>query len=130
MKTGKVQGLTDAQVAESRALHGRNLITPPVATPWLKLYLEKFKDPIIVILLVATVISLAFGIAHGNFTEPVGIIVAVLLATGVGFWQEYDAQKKFDAMKSDKDYEPVKVKRPGQPHENAYPQKNLQPIDI
>ena len=106
-------GLSDAEVLDSRARHGKNLITPPAETPWWKLYLEKFRDPIIVILLVATGISLVFGFIHGDFTESVGIIFAVLIATGVGFWQEYDAKKKFDAMKSDKDFEPVKVRRNG-----------------
>ena len=109
----KRPGLSESEVLDSRKRHGRNLITPPAKTPWWKLYLEKFKDPIIIILLFATVISLVFGIIHGEFTESVGIILAVLIATGVGFWQEYDAQRKFDAMKSDKDFEPVKVRRGG-----------------
>lgn len=104
-------GLTEQEVLESRSKHGVNLLTPPKETPWWKLYLEKFDDPIIIILLVATAISLIFGIIHGDFTESIGIIFAVLIATGVGFWQEYDAKKKFDAMKSDKDYELVKVRR-------------------
>ena len=107
------KGLTEAEVLKSREEHGLNLLTPPKETPWWQLYLEKFKDPIIVILLVATAISLGFGIMEGNFTESIGIIVAILIATGVGFWQEYSAKKKFDAMKSDKDYEMVKVRRDG-----------------
>ena len=107
------QGLTDAEVTASRDKYGKNLITPPADTPWWKLYLEKFQDPIIIILLVATGISLVFGFIHGDFTESIGIIFAVLIATGVGFWQEYDAKRKFDAMKSDKDFEPVKVRRNG-----------------
>ncbi|MED9995781.1 MAG: calcium-translocating P-type ATPase, PMCA-type [Paludibacteraceae bacterium] len=107
-------GLTDAQVLQSREQYGVNLLTPPKQTPWWKLYLEKFRDPIIVILLVATAISLVFGIMEGDYTESIGIIFAILIATGVGFWQEYSAKKKFDAMKSDKDYEPVKVRRNGQ----------------
>ena len=106
-------GLTDSQVSVSREKYGVNLLTPPKETPWWKLYLEKFKDPIIIILLFATGISLVFGIIHGDFTESLGIIFAVLIATGVGFWQEYSAKKKFDSMKSDKDYEPVKVRRNG-----------------
>lgn len=106
-------GLTEQEVLESRSKYGENLLTPPKETPWWKLYLEKFGDPIIIILLVATAISLVFGIIHGDFTESIGIIFAVLIATGVGFWQEYDAKKKFDAMKSDKDYEHVKVRRGG-----------------
>ncbi len=112
-KNINIQGLTDAEVLSSREKNGLNLLTPPKEVPWWKLYLEKFKDPIIVILLVATAISLVFGIIEGNYTESIGIIAAVLIATGVGFWREYDAKKKFDAMKSDKDYELVKVRRNG-----------------
>lgn len=106
-------GLSEAEVLLSREKYGKNLLTPPKDTPWWKLYLEKFRDPIIVILLFATAISLVFGFIHGDFTESIGIIFAVLIATGVGFWQEYDAKRKFDAMKSDKDFEPVKVRRNG-----------------
>lgn len=106
-------GLSDEQVIRSRKIHGKNLITPPPETPWWKLYLQKFMDPIILILLVATGISLIFGFIHGNFTESIGIIAAILVATGVGFWQEYSAKKKFDEMKSDKDFEPVRVRRNG-----------------
>lgn len=113
-KKNHFQGLNEQEVLKSRAEHGLNLLTPPKETPWWKLYLEKFQDPIIVILLVATAISLIFGIIHGDFTESIGIIVAVLIATGVGFWQEWDAKKKFDEMKTDKDFEPVKVRRNGQ----------------
>ncbi len=107
-------GLNPQEVTASRQRDGRNLITPPPQTPWWKLYLEKFKDPIIVILLVATAISLVFGALHGNFTESAGIIIAILVATGVGFWQEYDAKRKFEALKSDKDFESVKVRRAGE----------------
>ncbi len=106
-------GLTDAEVAHNRRQYGTNLITPPPQTPWWRLYLAKFNDPIIIILLVATAISLGFGILHGDLTESVGIICAVLIATGVGFWQEYGAKRKFDAMKSDADFDPVKVRRNG-----------------
>ena len=104
-------GLNPSQVEESRRLYGSNLITPPPQKAWWILYLEKFKDPIIIILLVATFVTLVVGVIHRDFTESVGIIIAILLATGVGFWQEYNAKRKFDAMKSDRDYEVVTVRR-------------------
>ena len=113
-KYNHYKGLSEQDVLQSRAEHGANILTPPKETPWWKLYLEKFQDPIIIILLAATAISLVFGIVHGDLTESVGIIIAILIATGVGFWQEWDAKKKFDAMKTDKDFEPVKVRRNGQ----------------
>ena len=109
-----LKGLTEEAVAQSRQRHGANLITPPAETPWWKLYFEKFKDPIILILIIAAAISLGFGIVHGDFTESVGIICTVILATSVGFWQEYSAKKKFDAMRHDTDYEKVKVRRDGE----------------
>lgn len=107
------KGLTDKEVILSREKYGTNLLTPPKRTPWWVLYLEKFKDPIIIILLIATAISFVFGVIHDNYTESIGIIIAILLATGVGFWQEFSAQRKFDEMKSDKDFEIVKVRRNG-----------------
>ena len=113
-KYNHYKGLSEQDVFKSRAEHGANILTPPQKTPWWKLYLEKFQDPIIIILLAATAISLVFGIVHGDLTESIGIIIAILIATGVGFWQEWDAKKKFDAMKTDKDFEPVKVRRNGQ----------------
>lgn len=108
------QGLTDEQVKKSRELNGRNLLTPPPSTPWWKLFLDKFKDPIIVILLVAAVISIVVGIIEGNLIEPIGIIIAILLATGIGFYMEWNAKKKFDILNKVSDTEPVKVIRNGQ----------------
>lgn len=108
-----LKGLTKEEVSLSREQHGINLLTPPKQTPWWRLYLDKFKDPIIIILLIATAISLVFGVLHNEYVESIGIIMAILLATGVGFWQEYSAKRKFDELKSDKDYEIVKVRRAG-----------------
>ena len=78
------KGLTEEEVLKSREEHGLNLLTPPKQTPWYILYLEKFKDPIIVILLVATAISLGFGIIEGNFVESIGIIIAILIVIFAG----------------------------------------------
>ena len=106
-------GLNDQEVIESRKQYGENVLTPPPSTPWWKLYLEKFKDPIIMILVVAAIISLAIGIAEGNYIEPIGIIVAIALATGIGFYMEYSAKKQFDILNQVSDTEPVKVIRNG-----------------
>lgn len=105
------KGLTEQEVLESRQKWGKNLLTPPPSTPWWKLFLEKFKDPIIMILLAAAVISIVVGIIEGNLIEPVGIIAAILLATGIGFYFEYGAKKKFDILNKVSDTEPVKVVR-------------------
>lgn len=109
----KKTGLTEEQVKESREKWGRNIITPPLSTPWWKLYLEKFKDPIIIILLIAAIISIGTGFVEGSFIEPIGIIIAISLATGVGFYMEYGAKKKFDILNKVSDTEPVKVRRGG-----------------
>ncbi len=108
-----MRGLSEAEILQQRHDHGDNLITPPKQTHWVILYLEKFKDPIIVILLIAALITLSFGVVHNDYTESVGIIVAIMLATGVGFWQEYSAKRKFDQMQQNRDYEPVTVRRDG-----------------
>lgn len=109
----KFNGLTENEVIESRKKYGKNVLTPPPSTPWWKLYLEKFKDPIIIILIVAAVISLGIGIMENSFIESIGIIVAIALATGVGFAMEYSAKKKFDILNQVSDTEPVKVRRNG-----------------
>lgn len=107
------KGLSNHEVITSREKHGRNVVTPPPETPWWKLFLEKFKDPIIVILIVAAIVSLIVGIMEGSFIESIGIIVAIGLATGVGFYMEYSAKKKFDILNQVSDTEPVKVIRNG-----------------
>ena len=85
------EGLTSREVAESRERHGDNVITPPKDDSAWRLLAEKFRDPIIRILLLAAVLSLAIGFVHKDFTESIGIICAIILATCVGFWFEWDA---------------------------------------
>ena len=114
-------GLTDAQVLESRKKHGENILTPPQKESLWSQFLEKFKDPIIIILLVA--LTLSIGVAcyeyfagHATasiFLEPAGILVAILLATVVGFGFELSANKKFDILNKANDDTLVKVIRNG-----------------
>ena len=124
----KHQGLTEQQVAESRAKHGNNLLTPPPRTPMWKLYLEKFKDPIIRVLLVAAVFSLIISFIENEFAESIGIIVAIFLATGIGFYFEYDAGKKFDLLNATNEETLVRVIRGGSVHE--VPRKDIVVGDI
>lgn len=104
-------GLTDKQVLESRKLYGPNLISPPKREPLWKLYLEKFRDPVIRILLIAAFLSLGISFLHGEFAETTGIFCAVFLATGVAFWFEMDAGKKFDLLNQVNDDTLIKVIR-------------------
>ena len=106
-------GLTDEQVARSREEHGSNRLTPAKDDSAWELLIEKFRDPIIRILLVAAVLSLILGIIEHDLTESIGIISAILLATLVGFWFEWDAQRRFRRLNSVNDDVPVKVKRNG-----------------
>lgn len=106
-------GLTDEQVKQSRELHGKNVLTPPQRTSLWKLYLEKYRDPIIQILLVAAFVSLILAFIEKNFMEAVGIFVAVFLATTVGFYFERDAAKKFNLLTALSEEQPVKVRRNG-----------------
>lgn len=105
------QGLSQEEVIKSREQHGKNLLTPPKQKEWWQLYLEKFKDPIIIILLVALGVSFVVGFIEGSLIESTGILVAIILATGVGFWMEYSAKKKFDILNQISDTENVKVIR-------------------
>ncbi len=114
-------GLTAAEVEESRRQHGENVLTPPEKEPlWLQ-FLDKFKDPLIIILLFAGVLSVGisfyeyYGLQEGAtvFFEPVGIFVAIMLATGLAFYFEYQADKEFAILNQVNDDEPVEVIRDG-----------------
>ena len=117
----KYTGLTDAQVTESRSQHGQNVFTPVKKAPLWKQYLEKFSDPLIIILLIAGTLSILisvyeyFWLHEGPqvFFEPVGIFVAILLATGLAFFFEYKAGKEFDILNQVNNDEPVQVVRNG-----------------
>ena len=115
------KGLTAAQVAESRRLHGANLLTPPRRTPWWRLFLDKFRDPLIIILMVAGLLSVAIacyeywglGLSAEVFFEPAGIFVAILLATGLAFYFEMKDEGEFSLLNRVNDDEPVQVVRDG-----------------
>ena len=111
------RGLSPNEVAESRRQHGDNVITPPKDDSVWKLLADKFRDPIIRILLLAAVLSLAIGFVHKDFTESIGIICAIILATCVGFWFEWDAMRRFRRLNQVNDDIPVKVMRDGAMHE-------------
>ncbi|MFP4557409.1 MAG: calcium-translocating P-type ATPase, PMCA-type [Bacteroidales bacterium] len=105
------KGLSESEVEQSRAKHGNNVLTPPKRTPWWQLLIQKFDDPIIRILLIAAFIAVAVGFFHGNFIEGIGIIIAILLATLMAFFNEYRAGLEFDILNKVNDSVPVKVIR-------------------
>ena len=114
-------GLTYEEVERSRAAHGANILTPPKGVPVWRQFLEKFKDPLIIILLIAGIASIgiscyeyyALDSGAGVFFEPCGIFMAVFLATGLGFYFEYKANKEFALLNEVSDEEPVQVIREG-----------------
>lgn len=106
-------GLSSADVEKSRSQYGENTLTPPKRTPLWKLYLEKYKDPIIKILVLAAFISLGLAVIEGEYVETIGIILAIVLATTIGFWFEMDAAKKFNVLTALGEESPVKVRRDG-----------------
>ena len=114
-------GLSEAEVRESRQKYGVNILTPPAREPLWKLFLGKFSDPLIIILLIAGVLSIGiscyeyWGLNQGAgvFFEPVGIFIAILLATGLAFIFEYKADKEFAVLNQVNDDEPVQVIRAG-----------------
>ena len=123
-----LNGLSDKQVQESREKYGWNLLTPPKRPSMWKLYLEKFNDPVIRILLVAAFFSLVISIIEGEFAETIGIFFAIFLATGIGFYFEYDANKKFDLLNAVGEETPVTVRRNGKIQE--IPRKEVVVGDI
>ncbi len=114
-------GLSDAQVLESRAKYGKNILTPPKKDSLLKLFFSKFEDPLITILMVVGVFAIGVSCyeywgLHEDFKvffEPIGIFVAILLATGLGFYFELKAQKEFTVLNRENDHEMVAVIRNG-----------------
>lgn len=129
-------GLTDAQVLESRKKNGANVLTPPEKEPLWKQFLEKFGDPLIIILMIAGALSIGiscyefFGLGQDAavFFEPVGIFVAILLATGLAFYFELQADKEFTILNQVNDDEPVEVIRKG--NTTQVPRKDIVVGDI
>ena len=113
VSTNPTIGLSTEEVLKSRAENGDNALTPPQKESLWKLYLEKYQDPIIQILLVAAAISLALAIIENEYVETIGIIVAIFLATTIGFYFERDAAKKFNILTALDEEQPVKVLRNG-----------------
>ena len=123
-----LNGLSDKQVQESREAYGWNLLTPPKRPSMWKLYLEKFNDPVIRILLVAAFFSFVISVIEGEYAETIGIFFAIFLATGIGFYFEYDANKKFDLLNAVGEETPVTVRRNGKIQE--IPRKEVVVGDI
>lgn len=113
IKDKKLKGLSDSEVIDSRKKHGENILTPPPKESLWKMFLEKFEDPMIRILLVAAFLSLLISFIHNEYAETIGIFCAIFLATGVAFWFERDAKKRFDILNQVSDDIFVKVLRNG-----------------
>ena len=124
----KARGLSDKEVAESRQRHGENVLTPPERTSLWRLYIDKYNDPIIKILLVAATISLGLAVIENDFVEAIGIFLAIFFATTVGFYFERDAAKRFDELTALGEEQPVKVVRNG--HVVEVPRREIVVDDI
>ena len=123
-----LNGLSDREVVESREKNGINLLTPPKRPSMWKLYWEKFQDPVIRILLVAAAFSLIISAVENEYAETIGIFFAIFLATGIGFYFEYDANRKFDLLNAVGEETPVTVIRGGKIHE--IPRKEIVVGDV
>ena len=136
MQHNRYTGLTDSEVEQSRALHGVNLLTPPEKVSLLKKFLEKFNDPLIIILLIAGALSIGISCYEywvlrqgaGVFFEPLGIFMAILLATGLAFIFELKADKEFALLNQVNDDQPVQVIRNG--HTTLVPKRDVVVDDI
>ena len=123
MSQQSYSGLSPREVEESRAKYGVNILTPPKKKSVLTLFLAKFRDPLIIILLIAGALSIGismyeyYGLGKGYdvFIEPIGIFAAIILATGLGFYFEYRAEKEFAVLNRMTDDEPVQAIRSGNP---------------
>jgi Ca2+-transporting ATPase len=110
------KGLSASQIDELRKQYGSNTMTPPVRDPLWKQYLKKYNNPIIKILLIAVAISMVVFLIKGEgLLDTIGILIAVLLATGIAFFNEYRSSKEFDVLNARRDDVAVKVIREGHP---------------
>ncbi|MUL35047.1 calcium-translocating P-type ATPase, PMCA-type [Gloeocapsopsis dulcis] len=122
------EGLTSEQVKINRQKYGVNVLTPPAREPWWKLFLEKFADPVIRILMIAAAIAITVGIFEGEYAEGLGIVVAILLATTLAFVNEYKANQEFDVLNQVYDQVSIKVIRDG--NFTTVPRKDLVVGDV
>lgn len=108
---------------------GRNVLTPPPSETWWEMLLDKFKDPILIILIVADIFSFIVNIIQKeSLWEPLAILAAILITAGVGFWQDWSAKKQFDSLNKVSDDELIKVIREGKVTE--VPKCDLCPGDV
>lgn len=117
--SSEYKGLSSQEVEISRLENGDNLLTPPKREPMWKLFIKKFNDPIIRILIIAAALSLVISFVHNEFAETIGIVCAIFLATFVGFWFEMDANKKFEILNQVNDDTLIKVVRDNEIQEVA-----------
>ena len=121
---------TSALIATSKEVtdgKGKNIIPPPERESLWRAYLAKFKDPIIIVLLIVFLFSVGVSLYEiyvvgkglSLLLEPCGVLLALLLATGVGFIFEVKAGKEFDILNRVKDSRPVKVLRRRSAEERA-----------
>jgi len=122
------KSLTTEEAEAKRDEHGENILTPPARTPLWRLYLEKYHDPIIRILIIAACISLFIAVIENDYIETIGIIIAIFLATTIGFVFEVDASRKFALLTKINEDTPVKVIRDGRV--KLIPRKNIVVGDI
>lgn len=108
-----MKGITNVRAQALRVQFGENVLTPAKRDPWYIMLMEGFKDPLIIILSVAAILSLVIGVIKSEYMEPIGIIAAICLAVGVGFWNTYSASKKFDLLLTYADDTKVKCYRDG-----------------
>jgi Ca2+-transporting ATPase len=117
-------GLSSAQVPEMRRKFGANRLTPPVREPLWRAYLKNYDNPIIKILIVAVVISAAVALIQGHpFYDTAGIMIAIFLATGISFFNEYRSSREFEALNAHRDETAVTLVRDG--HPTAVPARDI-----
>ena len=123
-----MKGITNLRAQQLKRLFGENVLSPAKRDPWYIMLLDGFKDPLIIILSVAAILSLIIGIIKTEYLEPIGIIAAIILAVGVGFWNTYSASKKFDLLLTYADDTKVKCYRDNKVVEVA--RRDLVPEDV
>ena len=112
----KLNGLSETEVEESRKKYGSNDLTQIPPEPLWKKFLKGFTDPMIIILLVALAVQVVLCfLGESEWYEPVGVLIAILIANGVSSVSQHKQEGKASALKAEEEAkEMAKVLRSGQ----------------
>lgn len=103
-----MNGLSDAEVLESRRKYGQNSISVKNENKFFRLLLESLGDPIIKIMLIALAVRVVFLFSSFDWYETLGMLISILLSSLISSLSEYGSNKSFKRLQSE--YESIRVR--------------------